>query len=97
MLRKKCVLNKKQAVAIIQIFKRNQLADLAVYSNISTSSNKSYAYKLCLDCPEDSQARLWAKLMDVASTMVRTDKQAIESIIWKTYDDKTEKNDPILK
>ena len=70
MNRKICILNEPQAVAIVQIFRRNQ-----------------HAYKLCLDCPEDSHARLQAKILDVAPTLVETDKQAIESIVWETYDD----------
>jgi hypothetical protein len=86
MIRKRCILSKPQAVAIIQIFRRNQLADLAIFLLIK-SIGKKHAYKLCLDCPEDSHARLQAKLLDVAPTLVETDKQAIESIVWETYDD----------
>ena len=86
MNRKICILNEPQAVAIVQIFRRNQLADLAVFLRIRSMSKK-HAYKLCLDCPEDSHARLQAKLLDVAPTLVETDKQAIESIVWETYDD----------
>ena len=90
MNRYKAILSKKQAVAVIQIFKRNQLSDMAVFLDIETKGQSEIIYQLCLDCPEDSQPRIWAKLLDIAPNLVETDKQAIESISWHFYDDAEE-------
>ena len=86
MIRMKATLNEAQATAVVQIFRRNQLQDLIVFLRIYSISKK-HAYKLCLDCPLDSHARIQAKLLDVSPTLVETDKQAIESIVWEEYDD----------
>ena len=89
MIRKRCYLDEPQARAVVQIFRRNQLSDLIVFLSVQSLS-KRHAYKLCLDCPNDTFPRLWAKIRDVSETLVETDKQAIESIVWDTYDDNAE-------
>ena len=89
MIRKRCYLDKPQARAIVQIFRRNQLSDLIVFLRVVNRS-KRHAYQLGIDCPNDTFPRLWAKVRDVSETLVETDKQAIESIVWDTYDDNAE-------
>jgi len=79
-------LDKAQAKAVVQIFRRGQLGDLAVFLKID-SKNKNGQYKLCLDCPADTHPRLVNKLQDVSDTLVETHKQAIESMLWEEYDD----------
>ena len=86
MIRKKCYLNEPQATAVVQIFRRNQLNDLIVFLKVLSHSNK-HAYQLGLDCPEDSFARLSAKLHDVSTTLVEKDKKAILSLKWETYEE----------
>ena len=87
MNRIKAVLTKEQATAIIHIFRTNQLIDLANYLNVHINPKNKLSYKLCLDCPIDSQPRIQAKLLDIAPALDETNKQAIESIIWEEYDD----------
>ena len=87
MKRRIAYLDKPQAKAVVQIFRRGQLGDLAVFLKID-SKNKNGQYKLCIDCPVDSHPRLVNKLQDVADTLVETHKQAIDTISWEEYDDK---------
>ena len=87
MKRRIAYLDKPQAKAVVQIFRRGQLGDLAVFLKID-SKNKNGQYKLCIDCPTDSHPRLVNKLQDVADTLVETHKQAIDTISWEEYDDK---------
>ena len=87
MNRRIAYLDKSQAKAVVQIFRRGQLGDLAVFLKID-SKNKNGQYKLCIDCPLDTHPRLVNKLQDVADTLVETHKQAIDTISWKDYDDK---------
>jgi hypothetical protein len=79
MIRQIAYLDKPQAKAVIQLFKRSQLQDLAVFLSIDSKNNKG-PYKLCLDCPQDSHPRINAKIQDVADTLIDDDKQAILSI-----------------
>ena len=87
MKRRIAYLDKPQAKAVVQIFRRGQLGDLAVFLKID-SKNKNGQYKLCIDCPADTHPRLYNKLQDVADTLVETHKQAIDTIFWEEYDDK---------
>ena len=87
MKRRIAYLDKPQAKAVVQIFRRGQLGDLAVFLKID-SKNKNGQYKLCIDCPTDTHPRLVNKLQDVADTLVQTHKQAIDTISWEDYDDK---------
>lgn len=87
MKRRIAYLDKPQAKAVVQIFRRGQLGDLAVFLKID-SKNKNGQYKLCIDCPADTHPRLVNKLQDVADTLVQTHKQAIDTISWEDYDDK---------
>lgn len=87
MNRRIAYLDKSQAKAVVQIFRRGQLGDLAVFLKID-SKNKNGQYKLCFDCPLDTHPRLVNKLQDVADTLVLTHKQAIDTISWEDYDDK---------
>ena len=97
MNRKIAYLDKAQAKAVVQIFRRGQLGDLAVFLKID-SKNKNGQYQLCIDCPTDTHARLVNKLQDVSDTLVETHKQAIESMSWEDYDDKDiEPEDDTLK
>tara|TARA_R110001583_G_scaffold95512_1_gene239341 strand:+ start:239 stop:700 length:462 start_codon:yes stop_codon:yes gene_type:complete len=97
MNRKIAYLDKAQAKAVVQIFRRGQLGDLAVFLKID-SKNKNGQYILCIDCPTDTHARLVNKLQDVSDTLVETHKQAIESMSWEDYDDKDiEPEDDTLK
>ena len=97
MNRKIAYLDKAQAKAVVQIFRRGQLGDLAVFLKID-SKNKNGQYILCIDCPTDTHARLVSKLQDVSDTLVETHKQAIESMSWEDYDDKDiEPEDDTLK
>ena len=86
MIRKRCYLDEPQGRAVVQIFRRNQLNDLIVFLRVLNQS-KRHAYQLGIDCPEDTFARLSAKLQDVSTTLVQEDEQAIKSIQWETYDD----------
>ena len=97
MNRRIAYLDKPQAKAVVQIFRRGQLGDLAVFLKID-SKNKNGQYILCIDCPTDTHARLVNKLQDVSDTLVETHKQAIESMSWEDYDDKDiEPEDDTLK
>jgi|TARA_R110000822_G_scaffold15456_7_gene53315 hypothetical protein len=87
MNRKIAYLDKAQAKAVVQIFRRGQLGDLAVFLKID-SKNKNGQYQLCIDCPEDTHPRLASKLQDVSDTLVEAHKQAIESMTWQEYNDK---------
>ena len=87
MKRRIAYLDKSQAKAVVQIFRRGQLGDLAVFLKID-SKNENGQYKLCIDCPTDTHPRLVNKLQDVADTLVETHKQAIDTITWEDYDDK---------
>ena len=53
MKRKIAYLDKPQAKAVVQIFRRGQLGDLAVFLKVD-SKHKNGQYKLCLDCPTDT-------------------------------------------
>tara|TARA_R110000787_G_scaffold82076_1_gene177707 strand:+ start:430 stop:690 length:261 start_codon:yes stop_codon:yes gene_type:complete len=86
MIRKRCYLDEPQAKAVVQIFRRSQLNDLVVFLRI-LNRTKQQAYQLGLDCPEDSFARLSAKLEDVSNTLVLEDQEAILSLEWETYED----------
>ena len=87
MNRKIAYLDKPQAKAIVQIFRRGQLGDLAVFLKVD-SKNKNGQYKLCIDCPTDTHPRIVNKLQDIADTLVLTHKQAIDTISWEDSDDK---------
>jgi len=97
MNRKIAYLDKAQAKAVVQIFRRGQLGDLAVFLKID-SKNKNGQYQLCIDCPEDTHPRLVSKLQDVSDTLVEAHKQGIESMTWQEYNDKdVEPEDDTLK
>ena len=87
MKRRIAYLDKPQAKAIVQIFRRGQLGDLAVFLKVD-SKNQNGQYQLCIDCPTDTHPRIVNKLLDVADTLVLTHKQAIDTISWEDYDDK---------
>ena len=96
MIRQIAYLDKPQAKAVIQLFRRGQLQDLAVFLSIDSKNNKG-PYKLCLDCPQDSHPRITAKIRDIADTLVDEDKQAIVGIQWHRYDDADDKPVPKQK
>ena len=86
MIKKRAYPKKPQAEGLIQIFRRNQLLDLLVYTAIYTK-NKSPHYKLCIDCPIDTHPRLSNKLQDVLHTLVDKHRDALQQLEWEEYDD----------
>ena len=63
MIRQKALLEIDQATSLIEAFSQNQLHDLLPFLRIGQKGAKKN-YRLCIDCPIDSKARIANKLED---------------------------------
>ena len=74
MKRRIAYLDKPQAKAVVQIFRRGQLGDLAVFLKIDSKTRTDSTN--CVLIAQQIYPRLVNKLQDVADTLVQTHKQA---------------------
>lgn len=77
-LRRKAWLDVKQATTLITAINENQMHDLLPFLRVGTAVEitSSGSYRLCIDCPSDSQPRIANKLEDSLGV----------SFIWYEYD-----------
>ena len=66
MIRRKTWLDVKQATALITAINENQMHDLLPFLRVMEAVEKTSfgSYRLCIDCPSDSQPRIANKLED---------------------------------
>ena len=66
MIRRKTWLDVKQATALITAINENQMHDLLPFLRVMEAVEKTSfgSYRLCIDCPSDSQPRIANKLKD---------------------------------